>query len=194
MTIGSRMNGGNSETGRVENDLYETTPECVHSLLSEVTISKEATIWEPACGNGALSEVLINDYGYEVVSEDLIEREYGQGGVDFLQSESLKGDVIITNPPFEYAEEFIRKAYELSPVAFAFILPMNYWNASSRLRLWDDCRPAVIYPMTWRPDFRNLGRPTMNCMWCLWTRNHPRETHPSIIPMRKVTQPVDNEN
>jgi len=40
--------------------------------------SFEGQIWEPACGDGAISRVL-EAAGYQVISTDLIDRGYGQG-------------------------------------------------------------------------------------------------------------------
>jgi hypothetical protein len=40
-------------------------------------------IWDPCCSAGDISTVL-QRHGREVVSTDLIDRGYGQGGADFL--------------------------------------------------------------------------------------------------------------
>lgn len=61
---------------RVPHDFYPTPPEAVRALLSVETF--EGSIWEPACGDGAISKVLL-DAGHEVVSSDLIDRGYGNG-------------------------------------------------------------------------------------------------------------------
>jgi hypothetical protein len=59
----------------------------------------EGTIWEPACGDGAISKVL-EAAGYDVISTDLIDRGFGQGGVDFLKTTKALGRNIVTNPPY----------------------------------------------------------------------------------------------
>jgi hypothetical protein len=59
----------------------------------------EGSIWEPACGDGAISKVL-EAAGYTVISTDLVDRGYGHGGHDFLKSETPLGRNIITNPPY----------------------------------------------------------------------------------------------
>jgi hypothetical protein len=41
-------------------------------------------IWESACGNGAMSDVL-EQTGRGVISSDLFDRGYGEAGVDFLE-------------------------------------------------------------------------------------------------------------
>ena len=61
---------------RVPHDFYPTPPEAVRALLSVETF--EGSIWEPACGDGAISKVLL-EAGHEVVSTDLIDRGYGAG-------------------------------------------------------------------------------------------------------------------
>jgi hypothetical protein len=43
----------------------------------------DGDIWEPACGDGAISKELIKA-GYTVVSTDLIDRDFGDGQADFL--------------------------------------------------------------------------------------------------------------
>jgi hypothetical protein len=97
---------------REERDWYITPPEATEALLS-VYRPTEA-IWEPACGDGAISKVLIA-HGHTVHSTDLIDRGYGQGGVDFLQCESAPFGfhTIVTNPPFKHAEEFVRRGLQL---------------------------------------------------------------------------------
>jgi hypothetical protein len=64
-------------------------------------------IWEPACGDGSISKEL-EAAGYAVHSTDLIDRGYGTGGVDFLLDYRTSADNIVTNPPFKFAEEFVR--------------------------------------------------------------------------------------
>ena len=97
-------------------DFYATPPEAVHSLIA---IERKwfpdcRVIWEPACGDGAISKVL-ESYHYDVVSTDLVDRGYGEGGRDFLTCASLVNSAIITNPPFKLAREFIDTALEHAP-------------------------------------------------------------------------------
>ncbi len=55
------------------------------------------------------------EYGYNVKATDLIDRGYGEGGVDFLAcKDKFEGD-ILTNSPYKYATEFVLKALDLVP-------------------------------------------------------------------------------
>lgn len=98
-------------TEREENDYYATEPKATELLLEIESFNK--MIWEPACGEGHISEVL-KKKGYRVRSSDLIDRGYGEV-LDFLKVEKLFDGDIITNPPYKEAEAFVKKALELIP-------------------------------------------------------------------------------
>ena len=78
-------------------EFYPTPPEATRALLSVEHF--EGDIWEPACGDGAISKVL-EEAGYSVISTDLINRGYGRGGQNFLKSTTPLARNIITNPPY----------------------------------------------------------------------------------------------
>lgn len=106
-TLGARNYAQNE---REENDYYATEPKALEMLCDLETFAPN--VWECACGEGHLSEVLLNR-GYNVISSDLVDRGYGYSGVDFLQiTKPFDGD-IITNPPYKYAKEFVERALEI---------------------------------------------------------------------------------
>lgn len=92
--------------------------------------------WEPAAGNGNLSNWL-RDNGYSVIASDLKYRGCTDGsiidGLDFLQTvpyNKFKGAaahpmVILTNPPYSLATEFIEHALEILPEGGLYIALMN---------------------------------------------------------------------
>lgn len=99
---------------RNDDDFYRTPTYATEALLRRETF--EGDIWEPACGDGAISKVL-EAAGYTVHSTDLVDRGYGTGGVDFLNPLVLDSlliggayDNIVTNPPFNLATEFALQA------------------------------------------------------------------------------------
>src|SRR5436190_23068385 len=80
---------------RAAYEFYPTPPEATRALLS--VESFDGSIWEPACGRGAISMVL-ETAGHQVVSTDFIQRDYGAGSVDFLTQTERRAKHIITNP------------------------------------------------------------------------------------------------
>lgn len=88
-----------SNFSRVENDFYPT-PDWVTQLLLD-NVDLRGPVWEPCCGDGAISKV-IERQRHQVVATDLNDRGYGTGGIDFLGARSVPGgcQAIVTNPPY----------------------------------------------------------------------------------------------
>ena len=60
------------DKGRPQDDFFETPPVATECLLNNERFS--STVWEPACGKGAISRVLVA-HDYKVVSTDI--NDYG---------------------------------------------------------------------------------------------------------------------
>ncbi len=84
---------------RAGRDFYATPSWVTEALLRHVRL--RGPIWEPCCGDGAMSTVLAAR-GYEVVSTDIADRGFGVSGVDFLACRDVVGACrsIVTNPPY----------------------------------------------------------------------------------------------
>lgn len=170
MSAAIQLTTGGDKSKRRELDFYPTPPDVTHALLRFLKISQKSLVWEPACGDGAMSKVL-KQYVADVRSSDIRESGYGEGGVDFLAS-SFDCDAVITNPPFNVSEEFIRHALKQAPIV-AMVLKSQYWHAKKRAALFNEYPPAWVLPLTWRPDFmggERGGAPTMEVHWTVWVR------------------------
>ena len=180
MNLGAALAGGNGN--RRENDFYPTPKEATYALLPHIAHWPK-NVWEPACGDGAMTKVL-KTAGFSVTSTDLIHRGFGFGGVDFLTSDlgNVRFDAIITNPPFALAPHFILRANDLGATHLALLLKAQFWNAASRLKVRDTWAPNAALPLTWRLDFDGRGAPTMDCTWFLWDRTSPPLARPLAKP------------
>lgn len=170
------LTGSTKDHKRKESDFYPTPPEVTLALirfLNNQFLVWGYNTWEPACGDGTMSKVL-EEYQNNVISTDIRHTGYGQGGIDFLETQKENIDAIITNPPFRVSEQFIRHALEEMNVEIvAMLLKSQYWHASKRGTLFKQYPPAWILPLSWRPDFLNGergGAPTMECLWTVWIR------------------------
>ena len=123
--------GHNKDHNREKDDFYPTPKNATEALLQRQSFIGK--IWEPACGNGAMSCVMEKE-GYEVYSTDLIDRGYGQSGIDFLM-ETQRFDNIVTNPPFTLALEFTLKALELANKKVVMLSKMSYLEGIKRRKL-----------------------------------------------------------
>jgi len=182
MGIGAAMAGGNPQDGREDRDFYPTPANVTQALLNVETFT--GTIHECACGDGAMAEVL-KAAGYTVIATDIEPLDYGTQA-DFLEIGAPLADSIITNPPFALAAKFIEHGLGvLKPRKMALMLKSTYWHAAERRELFERYRPSAIYPLLWRPDFKGLGRPTMEVQWCVWDREHMG--HPIYRPLPNPT-------
>lgn len=161
-------------------DLYPTPVDCTYSLIPHIAplLPDDAWILEPACADGQMVKPL-REYGWNVDGSDLRPNVAGgTGGVDFLSEDTYFPDdyyhAVITNPPFNAAELFIRRALQIAPVV-AMLLKAQYWNTKNRRKLFRETRPYMELNLTWRPAFLEEERgksPLMDCMWVVWVRGH----------------------
>jgi hypothetical protein len=80
-------------------DFYATPEWVTEALLRHVRF--RGPIWEPCCGDGAMSDVLAAR-GLEVVSTDIADRGFGTPGINFLTCHEVPPGCrcIVTNPPY----------------------------------------------------------------------------------------------
>ena len=123
--------GHNAKGDREKDDFYPTPDNATQSLLDRQKF--DGNIWECACGNGAMSKIMIKE-GYDVYSSDLIDRGYGETGIDFLQS-TKRVDNIVTNPPFNLATEFTELALKLANKKVCMLNKLSYLEGIKRKEL-----------------------------------------------------------
>ena len=112
-------------------DFHETPRMAIKALLAvEIFIGP---IWEPACGLGAISTIL-EEHGHTVVSTDLVERGFGIGRVDFLLEQHGLAPNVITNPPYKLADEFARRACDLTTGKVALLTRVAWLAGQKRYR------------------------------------------------------------
>jgi len=159
-------------------DFFPTPGWATHALIDNETF--EGAIWESACGNGAMSEVLKNA-SPNVQSSDLYDRGYGEGGIDFLASD-WRTDNIVTNPPYNAAEGFVRKGLELSRHKFALLLRLAFLEGANRQRtIFSDCPPTRVWVFSERITFYpagavQKGTGTTAYAWFVWDNDAPSTT------------------
>lgn len=98
-------------------DFYPTPAWAVRALIANERFDGE--IWEPACGDGAMAEVL-KLTGQPIIASDLYVRGYGQPGLDFLNA-TRRANNIVTNPPYHSAEGFAATGLRLAHKKLALL-------------------------------------------------------------------------
>jgi hypothetical protein len=164
-------------------DLYET-PECaVLALLRTESLPRK--IWEPACGRGAIVNVL-RAAGHEVVATDLVDHGGapctcpGYRNVDFLtERRAPEGtEAIVTNPPFKLANEFVEHALDLCPRVI-MLLRLAFLESERRSGILDSGTLARVHvfkrrlPMMHRDGWSGPKASSgMAFAWFCWNRDH----------------------
>jgi hypothetical protein len=166
---------------RARYEFYPTPPEATRALLSVEQF--DGPIWEPACGRGAISMVL-EAAGHDVLSTDLIQRDYGAGGIDFLRQTQPRAKHIVTNPPYGrgLGDAFVRHALDLTRDTggtVAMLLNVASLCHPNRHRLWVQNPPAAIYALDelvcWPegdPALANRATNMHRYCWVVWRPRH----------------------
>lgn len=170
-------------------DFYPTPAWATHALC-EVE-SFDGDIWEPACGDGAMADVL-RARGYQVEASDLCDRGYGETGIDFLEADRRVAN-IITNPPYNSAEGFIGSALRQADRKVAFLLRLAFLEGAARGDgLFKTTPPSRVHVFSERVTFAppgvtlTNGGTTAYC-WMVWDKAAPGSTTLGWLPvgMRK---------
>lgn len=164
----------------VSANFYPTPKEATLALLSVEAF--EGSIWEPACGEGHIADVL-KAHGHSVVSTDLNDWGYGIRDVDFLAESRPRARHIVTNPPYGsgLADEFVTKALSFTRTTggkVVMLLNLASLSQSERTNFWKTHPPARLYAMDdivcWpepdRPPPRHFTQ--QRYVWAVWTPDH----------------------
>lgn len=155
-------------------DFYPTPSWATHALMDNEHFS--GNIWECACGDGAMSNVLEKS-GNRVFSSDLYDRGFGEVGIDFITTKRPV-DNIVTNPPFNAAEDFVSSCLRNSKNKFALLLRLAFLEGAKRqesifnrnppARVWVFSERITFYPK----DAERKGSGTTAYAWFIWDREH----------------------
>lgn len=133
-----------SKSQRQSEDYYATSPKAVKLLLELENFNEN--ILEPCCGEGHISKTL-EAAGYSVKSMDLIDRGYGESGINFLEYWKPWNGDIITNPPYKYAQEFVEHSLGIIPEGrrVAMFLKIQFLEGKSRREMFNKNPPKYVY-------------------------------------------------
>jgi hypothetical protein len=135
-------NSRNSGYLRADNDWYVEPSWAVDALLDVERFRGET--WDPACGCGTIPEAFKNRL-LPCRGSDLVDRGYG-AQADFLTGwfpEEVAN--IVTNPPFNLAEQFAWKALEIADHKVAILQRLAWLESKSRSKLFDETPLARVW-------------------------------------------------
>jgi hypothetical protein len=161
---------------RQKDDFYPTPERATLALLDVEQF--DGPIWEPACGDGAISRVLENA-GHDVISSDLVDRGYGESRIDFLMELASRAPNVVTNPPFKLAVPFVRQSVRLTTGKVAMLLKIAFLEGIERAEMFQKTPLARVLVFSRRLAFvpgdgaRKLdGGGMMAFAWFVWDHAH----------------------
>jgi len=164
--------------GRQKEDFYATPPEEVQSILDKEALY--GTILDNSCGQGHIIDKVKEVYpSHTVIGTDLIDRGYGEGGLDFLSDDYPYSDVdtVIMNPPFKHIEDFVTKSLDIANKKVVLFARMQFLESQTRYKsIFKENKPNRIYIYVDRVacgkngDFSWKSGSSMAFAWFIWDK------------------------
>ena len=168
-------------------DYYATDPVALEKFLQafeEDGNRLHLNIWEPACGEGNLVEVL-EQRGHQVRGSDIY--DYGNNEVqNFLESEYLYDGDILTNPPYKIAKEFVQHGIEKIPEGcqVVMLLRIQFLESKGRYEWFKNNPPKWIYVHSsrikiWKNNdsVKYPGTQPLCYAWYVWEKGYTGHTN-----------------
>lgn len=173
--------------GRESHDHYPTPRWCTEALFehaSRVLDGRGGIVWpnarsvlDPAAGEGAILDVA-RERGFATYGLDLdatraeIARSRGHqmGQGDALDRSWPRADLVVMNPPYSHAAEFVWKAVDhqwCAGLTFA-LLRLSFLEPASGRRALFERHPPDVMILPRRPVFDGRGTDSTTSAWFCW--------------------------
>lgn len=193
---GGKLAGGNPENGRVENDFYATNPLAVEMLDKVYPLDcNDKYVLDPCVGQGHILNKVKELYPVaKCMGVDIVDRGYENTMVrDYINECPVRPigwrfDLIITNPPYSLASEFVDKSIQLlrDGGKCCMFLKIQFLEGQKRKELFDKYPPRYIYVFRNRMATWNNGQEfdpktgkhwstTMCHAWFVWEKGFKGE-------------------
>jgi hypothetical protein len=162
-------------------DFYPTPPWCYENL--DIDWKQFTSAHEPGKGDGRIVDFLsakmnsLATVSYTEIME----------GLDFfLWDESA--DLILTNPPFSMALEFIKHSIPRCNTCI-MLLRLNYLGSITRHQFWKENSPTALFVLSKRPSFTGSGTDATDYAWFVWDKTDriPKGIHFVDVPSKEAS-------
>lgn len=163
------MSSTNRGGDRSLHDFYSTPPSCVDIILDHIHIDRVSTSFEPCRGSGAIYDKLPGRRSYSELTE----------GTDYLIGQHPDVDLILTNPPFYSALEFLTTSLNHA-LTVVYLLRLNFLGSQRRKAFWEKFPPTHIYVLSRRPSFIDGKTDSIEYAWFVWDSGHFFKDEPGV--------------
>ena len=186
------MSSTNRSDKRRAADNYPTPGWVTRAILPKLNLGAHRVL-EPACGEGAIIRELIaiGVHSQRIIGVDIRDDALDEVSLefpscnfkleDFLESrcntfdtlqllcDGVRPGLVITNPPYSLAREFVERSLELvvSGGEVAMLLRLNFLGSQKRAA-WFRSNTPNVYVLSRRPSFTNGGTDSCEYAWMIW--------------------------
>jgi hypothetical protein len=137
------MSSTNRGATRIDQDAYYTPASAIDPMIALLDLSSVTSFVEPCLGGGAIYDrVDVPRKGWCEIAK----------GRDYLESPVSRADVILTNPPFSLALEFLQKSLAEAKTV-GYLLRLNFLGSRKRRDFWNANKPTHCFVLSERPVF-----------------------------------------
>ena len=136
---------------------------------------------DPCCGGDAKNDAsylsVLKDF-YEpdnIIGIDIRQDSKSHICTDYLHFETTdKYDIIISNPPFYLAEDFIAKSLKLvaKDGYVIMLLRLNFFGSKKRKKLFENNMPKYCFVHHKRISFNNISTDSIEYAHFVWVKNN----------------------
>ena len=174
------MSSTNRRLGvRPKYDHYETPRHTLMSLIDKHKI--KYPILEPCAGYGSVANILKRDG--DVITNDIdpdMECDYNYDYLDWNPENEFR--TILTNPPFNIAEQIIKKSIQDLRIGgeVIMLLRLDFLGTEKRRMFWKENPAKQIYALSKRPRFIKSGD-SNEYGWYVWENGWTGKTTLDVI-------------
>jgi len=169
-------------------DDYYVTPhwvieEFLNAWLKADSFPSLRSILDPCAGGDekthmSYPHVIGKTFNIKIATNDIREDSPADTHYDFLNSCSLENhDLIITNPPFSLAMNFLKKALIVSERRVAMLFRLGFFGSKKRNDFWLNNMPKYCFIHSRRPSFDGGGSDNSEYMHCVWALDEPKRDY-----------------
>lgn len=177
------MSSTNRGKRRNDYDLYYTPTDVVENLLKHIDLSNYGNkVLEPSAGKGNICSVIKGLYPDKNITSVEIREEEKQNLLqysdkviigDYMKIDTQdRYDIILGNPPYSSAMEFVNKSLQVlsDNGVLIMLLRTAFLESKARYSFWQDNPLSKLYVLSRRPSFTGKGTDSASYSWFIWDR------------------------
>lgn len=177
------MSATNRGNKRLSYDFYVTPVNTIENLLNNFNLNKYGNrVLEPSAGNGNICTVVKQYYPNKHITAMEIREDEKNNLLhcaddvvicDFLEIQNdLKYDIIIGNPPYSKAIEFVNKSLRMlnDDGILILLLRTAFLESKRRYDFWQQNPLSNLYTLSQRPSFTGKGTDATSYSWFMWDK------------------------